>query len=665
MSEGGSQGARKRTAMDSANGDLEVKKAKKEFDFDAHPKRKIALQFLYFGWLYDGLVQQENTTNTVEAYLEAALLKTRLISSFAACDISRCGLTDKGVSAHKQVAALIVRSNDKDGEGVFWSDSTPQAVRDAYPRKDELNFVRMLNGVLPREIRITAWAPVPVDFSARHSCSGRAYKYAFPRTIRTLDVEAMQKACDLLVGTHDFRNFAMIDDDKVSLNKSYIRDFYEAKVVVKPESFRTSEDEDSEGLTSIQNQYDLIELNVSASGFAYHQIRYIVAILYQIGLGNEGPELVSQLLNIEKMPGRPQYKMATDTPLCLFETKFDSSNLDWRYDEVSTKGTLESMQKSWSDFVTRAHVLKSMIEEMKGKANEEVSNGFYEFVMSHPKPRKHNPIASLPKCYSLEERRDKYNTKMAKKLALVGYDRDYLDLDDDTDLARLICTLDEMHLKKKSEDWAAELLDEKNDERRKEIINEYLTNLGIDPQLGVRIVVDKLLNLAIDRLYETSEVARNLTAASYEEEFERRKRTLKSFNPLENVDLNSAEFSEHVKRLCDAIGICEHTDNLVRLRAALVFIKKHLSEEAILEHNKRAEAAKTKAPKQLALNSFPLGIPDQKHASVNVAAKILRLLNIEELRRLQTHINETLAAIQAKTIDMSKAPNYDQVQYGY
>ena len=48
------------------------------------------------------------------------------------------------------------RSNDKDGEGVFWTDSTPQAVRDAYPRKDELNFVRMLNGVLPREIRITA-----------------------------------------------------------------------------------------------------------------------------------------------------------------------------------------------------------------------------------------------------------------------------------------------------------------------------------------------------------------------------------------------------------------------------------------------------------------------------------------------------------------------------
>ena len=77
----------------------------------------------------------------------------------------------------------------------------------------------------------------------------------------------------------------------MSLNKSYIRDFYEAKVVVKPESFRTSEDEDSEGLTSIQNQYDLIELNVSASGFAYHQIRYIVAILYQIGLGNERPEV--------------------------------------------------------------------------------------------------------------------------------------------------------------------------------------------------------------------------------------------------------------------------------------------------------------------------------------------------------------------------------------
>ncbi|KHJ84609.1 hypothetical protein OESDEN_15675, partial [Oesophagostomum dentatum] len=41
-------------------------KRKRAFNFDAHPKRKIAIQFLYYGWEFEGLVQQTNTENTVE-----------------------------------------------------------------------------------------------------------------------------------------------------------------------------------------------------------------------------------------------------------------------------------------------------------------------------------------------------------------------------------------------------------------------------------------------------------------------------------------------------------------------------------------------------------------------------------------------------------------------
>lgn len=41
-------------------------KRRRVFDFGAHPRRKIALQFLYHGWEFDGLVQQASTDNTVE-----------------------------------------------------------------------------------------------------------------------------------------------------------------------------------------------------------------------------------------------------------------------------------------------------------------------------------------------------------------------------------------------------------------------------------------------------------------------------------------------------------------------------------------------------------------------------------------------------------------------
>ncbi|VDO14056.1 unnamed protein product, partial [Haemonchus placei] len=134
---------------------VEVKR-KRVFDFDSHPRRKIALQFLYYGWEFEGLVQQTTSENTVEKHLMDALLKTKLITSEKDCDFSRCGRTDKGVSAFKQVAAVVVRSSDIDGAFVFWPESTDKSVIESYPKKEELSYLKMLNGVLPRNISVIA-----------------------------------------------------------------------------------------------------------------------------------------------------------------------------------------------------------------------------------------------------------------------------------------------------------------------------------------------------------------------------------------------------------------------------------------------------------------------------------------------------------------------------
>lgn len=47
--------------------------------------------------------------------------------------------------------------------------------------RETIDYCFMLNRVLPREIRILAWAPVRSDFSARFDCNQRTYKYFFPR----------------------------------------------------------------------------------------------------------------------------------------------------------------------------------------------------------------------------------------------------------------------------------------------------------------------------------------------------------------------------------------------------------------------------------------------------------------------------------------------------
>ena len=86
-----------------------AKKAKTErqFDFSKCARRKVALMFAYLGWDFDGLVVQADTENTVEECLFRALEKTKLIESREACQWTRCGRTDKGVSAFRQVSSLI------------------------------------------------------------------------------------------------------------------------------------------------------------------------------------------------------------------------------------------------------------------------------------------------------------------------------------------------------------------------------------------------------------------------------------------------------------------------------------------------------------------------------------------------------------------------------
>lgn len=64
--------------------------------------------------------------------------------------------------------SLTVRSNGSDGK--------------------ELNYCKMLNSLLPKDIRIIAWSPVKKDYSARFDCESRTYKYWFPRADLDVDV---------------------------------------------------------------------------------------------------------------------------------------------------------------------------------------------------------------------------------------------------------------------------------------------------------------------------------------------------------------------------------------------------------------------------------------------------------------------------------------------
>ena len=161
-------------------------------DFSKVKTTRIAFKFSYIGKNYSGLVVQEDTSLvTVESKLFDALRLCCLIdpdpnAKVAKCVYARCGRTDKGVSALANVCSLIVRY---------------------LPAGD---YCTRINGALPADIRILAYAEISPYFDARFSCVYREYKYFFLK--REMDIDLMRKCCKSYIGLHDFRNFCKKDE---------------------------------------------------------------------------------------------------------------------------------------------------------------------------------------------------------------------------------------------------------------------------------------------------------------------------------------------------------------------------------------------------------------------------------------------------------------------
>jgi tRNA pseudouridine38/39 synthase len=362
------------------------KRPRKQNAFDAskYSTRLIALKLAYLGKNYNGFEHQISASvPTIEEELWKALVKSCLISppdgpdkvdfNYPALQYSKCGRTDRGVSAFGQVIGIRVRSNRpmrqdpkvcEQKEEATGEEVTPKVeVEDGVetqgknkkqkinqekpewdPIADEMNYPRILNRLLPPEIRILAWCPNPEEgFDARFSCRERQYRYFFtqpafipipdgisalkkPAAVKEgwLDIDAMRTAAKLFEGTHDFRNFCKVDPAKQIGN--YVRRMFECDIVevddvgsaipylstpdVRPDSFPPG--------TYPKVYY----FHVRGSAFLWHQIRHMVAVLFLVGQGLETPSIVSDLLDTDKTPGRPNYHLADEVPLVLWDCIF-------------------------------------------------------------------------------------------------------------------------------------------------------------------------------------------------------------------------------------------------------------------------------------------------------------------------------------------------------
>ncbi|RZB88500.1 tRNA pseudouridine(38/39) synthase isoform B [Glycine soja] len=281
-----------------------------------HSRRYVALKVMYFGKRFYGFASEAQMEPTVESELFKAFEKTRLlVGDKKESQYSRCGRTDKGVSSVGQVIALFLRSNLKISET---NNGNSGVVLDEQ-HEGEIDYVRVLNRVLPNDIRIMGWCPAPVDFHARFSCLSREYKYFFWK--ENLNIQAMESAGNKLVGEHDFRNFCKMDAANVHNYRRRIKLFEISPTDVRlrlVDIFLTLI------LVFLYNDNQLWVIKIRGSAFLWHQVRCMVVVLFMVGKGLESPNVIDILLDTARILRKPQYTMASEVPLVLQSCEFDN-----------------------------------------------------------------------------------------------------------------------------------------------------------------------------------------------------------------------------------------------------------------------------------------------------------------------------------------------------
>ncbi|XP_011154690.1 tRNA pseudouridine(38/39) synthase isoform X2 [Harpegnathos saltator] len=356
-------------------------KVHKPFDFSRCHKRHILLKLYYLGWNYDGFTVQEDSNATIEHHLFAALTKSCCIESRETSNYHRCGRTDKGVSSFCQVISLDIRSKLEPEQQSNLSK--------------ELPYCKILNKLLPTNIRCIAWCPISSDFSARFDCKYRKYKYFFPRG--NLDIDAMDKAVKYVIGEFDFRNICKMDVANGVTN--FKRKVIDAKI-------------------SMNNQAVDKSTEITSQAFLWHQIRCLMGILLLVGKKREEPEIISKLLDIETCPQKPQYNMAHEVPLNLWYS--DYKDTEWIIDENELINTIKTLQRDWTLNTIKSIMIKNMLAELENIANSTNNDFQSDCLLLGAQSKVYQPLMKREVCESLENKIKHYEKK--RKLEVVHSD---------------------------------------------------------------------------------------------------------------------------------------------------------------------------------------------------------------------------------------------------
>ncbi len=207
--------------------------------------KRILLSIEYDGTAYSGWQKQPNQ-RTVQGEIENAILR----SIGEEVEIFGSGRTDAGVHAINQSAHFDLKA--------------PVPIS---------KLADVLNNALPADIAIKRACEVDAEFHARFSIKRKIYQYRIYNSVqkevflanraawirKPLDVDKMNEAARLLIGSHDFKGFCSAN----TCVNDFVRTIYDLQV---------------------EREGDFVYITVSGSGFLYNMVRIISGTLVDYAL---------------------------------------------------------------------------------------------------------------------------------------------------------------------------------------------------------------------------------------------------------------------------------------------------------------------------------------------------------------------------------------------
>ena len=243
--------------------------------------RNIRLDICYDGTRYNGWQRQTSHDNTIQGKLETAL--SRILGE--PIEISASGRTDTGVHARGQVANFHTTS-----------------------AMDCAQLLSELRKYLPEDIGIYSCREVSPRFHARLNALEKTYRYrlwnsdapcVFDRRFvavmeEELDLEAMNAAARLFLGTHDFSAFCA----NKKMKKSTVRTI---------KSF------------TVERMGEEIVFTVTGNGFLHNMVRILVGTLVEVGRGERAADSIPALFGAKREQAG---FLAPGKGLCLMEVRY-------------------------------------------------------------------------------------------------------------------------------------------------------------------------------------------------------------------------------------------------------------------------------------------------------------------------------------------------------